>query len=460
MVEGIKMRTCGRTVAMRVLSLAAVLGLLVVWGAAPGASAAQAHAHAAGTASARSSLDCPPGTGTGAPGVTATTIKVAAISTLSGILAADFGSLVPGIKAYFDMVNAHGGVDGRTIQLAYNLDDAGLSSQFQADTHTAVDQDHAFAVAVSSYWFTPTYFAQTCTPTYGYDVNGNWSGAPNLFAAGGSVLSLKTIVPAVAYLADKTKSTSIAILAYNVSTSSDLCRTTGTLLRKAGYHVSFTDLKLTPIDANLTPDVERMQSAGSDFVVSCMTVTGNVALARAVKQYGLHVRQLWFDGADATVVKKYESLLQGVYFNVQNVPETAAQRFPGAYPGLSAYLKAMDRYSPGYAGNALALDGWESAALMVAGIRAAGPHLTQAAVVAATNKLTAFTAGGLQEPVDWKTSHTLPTTVACSAFEQVKGAVVEPVLGKGKQVYLCFDTATVRHPEPVAAPRGLPGPAG
>lgn len=446
------MRTCRRSGGMLALSLVVVAGCAVVWsggGRSPVAAA-----------SAKASLSCPAGSGSGAPGVTSSEIKVAAISTLTGVLAADFGSLVPGIKAYFDMVDARGGVDGRQIVLAYDLDDAGLSSQFQADTHTAIDQDRAFAVAVSSYWFTPTYFAQTCTPTYGYNVDGNWAGPPNLFAAGGSVLTLKTVVPEVAYLIDQTRSKSVAILAYDVSTSSDLCRTTGELLRAAGYDVSFTDLKLTPIDANVTPDVERMQRAGADFVVSCMTVTGNVSLARAIQQYGLHVHQLWFDGADATVVKKYESLLQGVYFDVQNVPETSASKFPGVYPGLVAYLHAMNRYSPGYADNALALDGWESAALMVAGIRAAGPHPTQAAVVAATNRMTAFTAGGLEEPVDWETAHTLPTSVACGAFEEVKGKAVQPALGRDKEVYLCFDTDKVRHPKPVPPPRGIPGPQG
>ena len=50
--------------------------------------------------------------------MTRTEIKVAAISTQTGILAADFGSLVPGVRAYFDMVDAHGGVDGRKIVLA------------------------------------------------------------------------------------------------------------------------------------------------------------------------------------------------------------------------------------------------------------------------------------------------------------------------------------------------------
>ncbi len=441
------MSTRGKSTASLAFALALLAGCLVVWGG--GRAAAVPHAR---------SLRCPAGLGTGAPGVTSTEIKVAAISTLSGILAADFGSLVPGIEAYFDMVDAHGGVDHRKIELAYDLDDAGLSSQFETDTRTAVDQDHAFAVAVSSYWFTPSFFVATCTPTYGYNVDGNWAGAPNLYGAGGSVLTLKTIVPAVAYLIDRTHSKSVAILAYDVSTSSDLCRTTGDRLRAAGYHVSFTNLDVTPIDANLTPDVQRIQRAGADFIVSCMTVTGNVSLARDVRQYGLHVHQLWFDGADATVVKKYEHLLQGVYFNVQNVPETAASLYPGVYPGLQTYLAAMRRYAPGYADNALSLDGWESASLMVAGIRAAGSHLTQASVVAATNHITDFTAGGLQESVDWETAHFVATRLSCSAFEKVEGTAAVPVFGKGKEVFLCFRTSDVRHAEPVPTPPGTPGP--
>ncbi len=455
------MSTRERPIALLVWALAlALFAAFVGWTGGGGHAAAASRARAArrsGTVARTHSLHCAAGAGTGSPGVTKTEIKVAAISTLSGILAADFGSLVPGIEAYFDMVDAHGGVDGRKIVLAYDLDDEGLPSEFQTEAHSAIQQDHAFAVAVSSYWFTPSFFVSTCTPTYGYNVDGNWAGAPSLFAAGGSVLTLKTIVPAVAYLVDRTRSKSVAILAYNVSTSSDLCRTTGKLLRAAGYHVSFTDLRLAPIDANLTPDVQRIQRAGADFVVSCMTVTGNVSLARDLQQYGVHVHQLWFDGADETVVKKYEDLLQGVYFAVQNVPETAASRYPGVYPGLETYLKSMARYSPGYADNALSLDGWESAALMVAGIRAAYPHLTQAAVVAATNRITDFTAGGLQEPVDWETAHFLATRESCDAFEEVKGADVVPVLGKGKEVFLCFSTSHVRHAEPVAPPPGLPG---
>ncbi|MGH9098791.1 MAG: ABC transporter substrate-binding protein [Acidimicrobiales bacterium] len=436
---------------MSATACAIALGVFPI---SPGGAAATA---GAATSKSASSLRCAPGTGTGAPGVTRTEIKVGAISTLSGILAADFGSLVPGLKAYFSMVDAHGGVNGRKIDLSYDLDDAGLSSQFESDARTVTDQDHAFAVAVSSYWFTPTYFSSTCTPTYGYDVSGNWAGPPNLFAAYGSVLTLKTIAPAVAFLAKKTRSKSIAILAYDVSTSSNLCHTTGNLLRANGYKVSFTDLRITPIDTNLTPVVQRIKEAGSDLVVSCMTVSGNVGLARDLAEYGVHARELWFDGADTTVLKKYRRVLQGVYFNVENVPASAATRYPGTYPGLETYLKEMARYAPADAGNALSLDGWESAALLVAGIRAAGRNLTQSAVVAATNRMRTFTAGGLEAPLNWQIAHTRVTRTSCTAFEKVRGTAAIPVFGTRNGVFVCFQSSSVAHPVPVAPPRGLPG---
>ena len=116
--------------------------------------------------------------------MTATAINVGAISTLTGSIASDFDGLAPGVKAYFDMVNAQGGINGRKLYLAYNLDDGGQPSQFTQLTHTLIDQDHAFAVMVASYWFTPNYFVETHTPTYGYNVSGNWAGRPQPLRCG------------------------------------------------------------------------------------------------------------------------------------------------------------------------------------------------------------------------------------------------------------------------------------
>ena len=45
--------------------------------------------------------------------------------------------------------------------------------------------------------------------------------------------------------------------------------------------------------ASVIPDAERMKAAGTNFILSCMDVTGNISLARGVQQYGIQAKQLW-----------------------------------------------------------------------------------------------------------------------------------------------------------------------
>ena len=61
--------------------------------------------------------------------------------------------------------------------------------------------------------------------------------------------------------------------------------------------------------------------------------------------------------------------MQGVYFATYHVPFTAPTSL---YPGLTLYLQQMKKYEPDYVYNELAIQGWESAALFVQGVRAAG----------------------------------------------------------------------------------------
>src|ERR1700727_209647 len=63
--------------------------------------------------------------GGSAPGVTANSITVGTISTQTGTLASNFSSLMQGEKAYYQYINAQGGVNGRKIDYKYQLDDGG-----------------------------------------------------------------------------------------------------------------------------------------------------------------------------------------------------------------------------------------------------------------------------------------------------------------------------------------------
>jgi ABC-type branched-subunit amino acid transport system substrate-binding protein len=85
------------------------------------------------------------GAGPGAdPGVTPTSVLLGGTVPLTGEAAA-FGAVGPGAKAYFDHVNAKGGVNGRTITYTY-YDDAYNPAQTVQATRRLVEQDGVFAV--------------------------------------------------------------------------------------------------------------------------------------------------------------------------------------------------------------------------------------------------------------------------------------------------------------------------
>src|SRR5271156_1116589 len=312
--DGMHMRLRHRT-----LMAAALIGTLM------GAAAVSASASAAGAAAST------------APGVTSNSITVGTISTQTGELASNFSSLIYGERAYFDYINAQGGVNGRKINYKYALDDGGNPTTFNQLADTLINQDHVFAVTgVATAFFSPNLFVESGIPTYGYNVTGNWAGPKNLFAATGSVQYYPAAGPQVALVARQTqKSPSIAFIAYGVAASAASCQAEQNSLTAAGYKVSYSDLKVNYPGSTVATDVQRMKQAGSNMVVSCMDVQGNITMARAIKQYGLtNMTQLWFSGNDQSTLDTNQSLMQGVYFDIAHIPFTASTKL---YPALKLY---------------------------------------------------------------------------------------------------------------------------
>jgi ABC-type branched-subunit amino acid transport system substrate-binding protein len=261
----------------------------------------------------------------------------------------------------------------------------------------------------------------------------------------------------MAYVAKETHATSIALLAYGIASSAAGCEAGAKGLASAGYKVSYTDYNIAYPGTTVATDVQRMKQAGANLVISCMDVLGNINLARAVQQYGLKASQLWLSGNDKSTLEANESLMQGVYFDIQHVPFTAPT---STYPGLKLYLTEMNKYEPNYVEDEVALQGWESASLFAEGVKLAGKNLTQANVIAQTNKLTAFTANGLSSPVNWKSAgHTGNAPPYCSAYIQAKGTQYVPVFNTGKNVFNCFESVSAKKGPVFPLPAGTPGPS-
>jgi branched-chain amino acid transport system substrate-binding protein len=107
-------------------------------------------------------------------GVTATSIKVGSHDPLTGPAAPGYSKIPPATKAYFDYVNANGGVYGRKIDYVYK-DDAYNPAQTVQVVRQLVLQDKVFAV-----------LGGLGTPTHTKVVDFlNQSKVPDLFVASG-----------------------------------------------------------------------------------------------------------------------------------------------------------------------------------------------------------------------------------------------------------------------------------
>jgi len=107
-----------------------------------------------------------------------------------------------------------------------------------------VDQDHVFAVTGRGDRLLLVWLSDRDghPPTYGFNTTGGWAGPPNFFGSDGrcsaTPASCGHLVPA-----KQAKAKSVALLAYNVSASSDLCATAARLLKSAGLTVSYVDFE-------------------------------------------------------------------------------------------------------------------------------------------------------------------------------------------------------------------------
>jgi ABC-type branched-subunit amino acid transport system substrate-binding protein len=109
-----------------------------------------------------------------APGITPTSILIGSHQPLTGVAAPGYSEIAPAANAYFQYVNAHGGIFGRKITYKY-LDDAYNPTQTVTVVHQLVLQNSVFAI-----------FNGLGTPTHLNVVSFlNSSKVPDLFVASG-----------------------------------------------------------------------------------------------------------------------------------------------------------------------------------------------------------------------------------------------------------------------------------
>jgi len=376
------------------------------------------------------------------PGVTDKEILVGGIAGVTNPIGRPYKDAFTGAKAYFDMVNASGGVYGKKFKVVANLDDQTRDSKNLLAARSLVEEKKVFAIVpmVTSSFASSKYLAGKGTPTFGWNINSNWADGKNLFGEKGSWLCLgpDCITMAPNYIAKQVNAKAVGLLAYGSSPqSSDCSKGQENTFAKYGPKVAFADRSLSfGFSANdISAAVKAVKDNGVDFIATCMDVNGEVNFDKALEQAGAKVQWYAPEGYDPQLLDQLGDQFEGNFtFVVDFLPFEAAKDSKG----MQTYIKAMKKV--GQEPNELSLVGWQSAMLLHEGIKRAGKGFTQQSVVDAINQITDWTANGTRTRVDWTTAHgpTPPNSESCQAFVQVKDGKYVVVYGQPGKPFVCF----------------------
>jgi ABC-type branched-subunit amino acid transport system substrate-binding protein len=343
------------------------------------------------------------------PGVTATEIKLGITSPKTGTVALSYGKLPGAMKAYFDYINANGGVNGRKITLV-SRDDKYLPQQAATQTRNLVLSDKVFAIvgALGTATHTKAYVAAQLAKNNVPDlfVNTGFSGFddktkyPTTFLVLPSYAMEAKIISKLIADTPTLKPMPSFLIAQDDEFGKDGVK--GFAL--AGH--KFADTPILYPAGSLTAALAEgalakinaaVPAAAKPVMVLMGTTDSTALILKAAEKLSLTSRFTWIAGSvggDANTLLALgvkSTTIDGIM---------AASFFPDAKDTtdeyVSQFMKINEKYNKGVTFDNIVLQAMNSAMLTVQALRAAGKNLTRAGLMKAIeDKGSTFASAGL-----------------------------------------------------------------
>jgi ABC-type branched-subunit amino acid transport system substrate-binding protein len=373
------------------------------------------------------------------------------ISDVTNILGTNHQDFINGIQAYFDMINAQGGIYGRKLVIEKVRDDK-MTNNLQ-EVKSSLNQDNAFATFVSTVLFSgASALEQAGMPTFIWNINPEMAGKLNIFGNVGAIC-FGCIGQGTPAMVSSLGLKSVGILGYGVTAESKLCA--------KGNKDSFT--KYTPnvkvgvyddnvayAEPNLSPQVTDMKNAGVQFVTTCMDTNETLILAKELQKQGVNAIQTLPNAYDEKFVSQNAQYFNGSYVYIQFVP---LQFSP--LPKLEQELidqMGKENHTVGE----LSIYGWIDADQLVTGLKLAGPDFSQKKVIDGLNTQTDYNAGGMIHGINWTKQHEDPAKnpdsvdpTGCGAYVKIVNGKFEPAFTEPGKPWVCVGPATSPTLQPV-----------
>lgn len=325
-------------------------------------------------------------------GASKTAINVGSVSALTGLFS-DF--MQPrGARAYFKMINAQGGINGRKINLNI-YDDQWDATQNAALTQQAAKSDNVFAF-VANMAPLSSHGGMSFNEKNGYAVVGgdmidlqNWGKSPNYYpqaalesVAGGRVGGRATKIAGCHKVAGFS-------LAVNESRSWTSAFEKGMGDVGLGKYVYSADISFAETD--YTPYISQAKSRGAD----CITFGGQTNnFLRLMQTMGQQ-------NYNATLVLPSSAYDPGFVEEAKKHPNIKAYSTTpfdllenaGSNPAIAQFVNAAKAYEPSMKVNGYAILAWVSAQIFTEAIRRMGNNITRANLIKTLDGMKNFKTG-------------------------------------------------------------------
>lgn len=336
------------------------------------------------------------------PGVTASTITLGQITTITGPVPGLFQGADWGLDGWAAWVNANGGIDGRQVRIdqvddGFNCTTYKDAMQRFATTAFAVVgnltlEDTCGKAVLEANPDMVDIQALALDPTL-YSIPNVYTGSPQPpGAATTGLLYMKQRYPDAV--------THAALLAGQAAAANG--REEQLTAESLGYHYLYTN-DIPDLTTDFTSYILRMKNEGVQFVdMSALAVSSAANFLQQAAQQDFHPQVLYSAAAyDASFFKLLgnASLADNVVWAA--VPDSLyLGQDQASVPAVNTYLTWLHKATPSATSDLFAVEAWSAGQLLATAMEHAGSTVTQASVLSALSHVDSFDADGLIAPND------------------------------------------------------------
>ena len=375
-------------------------GAATAAGATSGGSAAGGSGTKAATSADRATASAPPGGNGGATdvGVTADTINLGNVSTLSGPVPGLFQGAVLGTQAAVAYANAQGGIFGRKLKLDVR-DDQFDTGQNRANTIDLLSKSFAFAGSFSLYDDAAVdQIKSSGIPDTTYSLTEGRRAVPNNFSVAPAKAGWR--LGPLNYFKQKFPQAVGAVGALYGDVPASKANYLGWkgAAESIGYKVVY-ERGTQPTEQDYTADVVAMRQSGVKMVyIVALDVKGLSKLANAMKGQSFKPQAFIVGGVayDPALVDLAGDSVEGLLNDQQQAAFQGEDS--NAIPEVALFNQYLQKVRPGYKPDLFAAFGWSETRLLMQAMQAAGAKLTRANVIAELRKIDTFDDHGFIAP--------------------------------------------------------------